>query len=107
MYDSCCSLGPVFVTADSLADPYSLDISCSIERAGKLVFEGAVSTSKLHRRLDALVAALTFANRVPSGSVLLTGTGIIVPEIALTPGDIVRIRVPEIGELVNTAAVVG
>jgi 2-keto-4-pentenoate hydratase/2-oxohepta-3-ene-1,7-dioic acid hydratase in catechol pathway len=62
----------------------------------------------LHRRLDVLVTALTFANRVPVGSVLLTGTGIIVPpEAALAPGDIVRIRIPEIGELVNTAAVVG
>jgi 2-dehydro-3-deoxy-D-arabinonate dehydratase len=108
VYDSCCALGPVFVTADALADPYSLEISCSIERAGQLVFEAAVSTAKLHRRLDVLVTALTFANRVPVGSVLLTGTGIIVPpEAALAPGDIVRIRIPEIGELVNTAAVVG
>jgi protein involved in polysaccharide export with SLBB domain len=39
--------------------------------------------------------------------VLLTGTGIIVPEdAALAPGDIVTIRIPEIGELTNPAVVV-
>jgi 2-dehydro-3-deoxy-D-arabinonate dehydratase len=108
VYDSCCALGPVILTADALPDPYALDITCTIERGGQVIFTGSVSTSTLHRRLEALIAALTFANRVPLGTVLLTGTGIIVPqEAALSPGDIVRIRVPEIGELVNTAAVVG
>jgi protein involved in polysaccharide export with SLBB domain len=39
--------------------------------------------------------------------VLLTGTGIIVPEdAALAPGDVVTIRIPEIGELTNQAKVV-
>jgi 2-dehydro-3-deoxy-D-arabinonate dehydratase len=47
------------------------------------------------------------ANPVPAGSVLLTGTGIIVPEdAALAPGDTVSIRMAEIGELVNPAAMV-
>ena len=45
---------------------------------------------------------------MPAGSVLLTGTGIIVPEnAALAPGDVVTISIPEIGELANTAAMVG
>jgi protein involved in polysaccharide export with SLBB domain len=39
--------------------------------------------------------------------VVLTGTGIIVPaEGALAPGDVVTIRVAEIGELTNRAAIV-
>ena len=47
------------------------------------------------------------ANPVPTASVLLTGTGIIVTEeAALAPGDIVSIRIPEIGELSNPATVV-
>jgi protein involved in polysaccharide export with SLBB domain len=38
---------------------------------------------------------------------LLTGTGIIVThECALAPGDVVSIRVPEIGELSNHAMTV-
>jgi len=37
----------------------------------------------------------------------MTGTGIIVPaEGALAPGDVVTIKVPEIGELINHAAIV-
>ena len=44
------------------------------------------------------------SNPVPAGSVLLTGTGIIVPEeAALAPGDTVSIKIPEIGELSNPA----
>jgi protein involved in polysaccharide export with SLBB domain len=40
--------------------------------------------------------------------VLLTGTGIIVPEnAALAPGDVVSIRIPEIGELTNPVQTVG
>ena len=45
---------------------------------------------------------------VPVGTVLLTGTGIIVTkDAALEPGDVVSIRVAEIGELSNPAEVVG
>jgi len=108
VYDGCCALGPAILVADAAIDPRAFEITCTIERAGQVIFNGAVSTSKLHRQIEELIAALRFANKVPAGSVLLTGTGIIVPqEAALAPGDIVRIRVPEIGELVNTAAVVG
>ena len=108
VYDGCCALGPAILVADAAVDPRAFEITCTIERAGQVIFNGAVSTSKLHRQIEELIAALRFANKVPAGSVLLTGTGIIVPqEAALAPGDIVRIRVPEIGELVNTAAVVG
>jgi 2-dehydro-3-deoxy-D-arabinonate dehydratase len=70
-------------------------------------FSGKISTGKLNRRFESLIEYLMRANFVPSGSVLLTGTGIIVPEdAALAPGDIVTISIPEIGELCNCAAVV-
>src|ERR1017187_10083017 len=76
-------------------------------RSGKVLYHGGVSTAKLHRRLETLVEYLTRANRVPSGTVVLTGTGIIVPqEAALAPGDVVTIAVPEIGELTNTVSIV-
>ena len=108
VYDRCCALGPVILTADSLPDPYKLDMTCTLSRNGKVFYEGAVNTSKLHRKLDTLVEFLTRANSVPVGTVLLTGTGIIVThESALAPGDICTIRIPEIGELSNTVAVVG
>ncbi len=108
VYTACCALGPVIVTADDLPDPYSLEMTCTVTRGERQIFSGGVSTAKLHRKLETLVEYLRRANHTPAGTVLLTGTGIIVPEdAALAPGDIVSIRVPEIGELSNPAVVVG
>ena len=107
VYSACCALGPVVVTADELADPYNLEMTCTITRGGKTTFTGQVSTARLHRKLEILVGYLLRANPVPAASVLLTGTGIIVTEeAALAPGDTVSIRIPEIGELSNPAAIV-
>jgi 2-dehydro-3-deoxy-D-arabinonate dehydratase len=107
VYAGCCALGPVIVATDQLPDPYRLEMTCTVTRGDRTVFSARVSTDRLHRRLDTLVEYLLRANPVPAGSVLLTGTGIIVPETAaLAPGDVVTIRVPEIGELSNPAALV-
>jgi len=107
LYTACCALGPVLVTADELSNPYNLEMSCTIRRGESVLFSGATSTSRLSRKIEDLVAYLMRANPVPSSSVLLTGTGIIVTEeAALAPGDVVSIRIPEIGEMTNTAAIV-
>lgn len=107
MYSACCALGPVIVTADEIADPYKLQMTCAITRDGVTKFQGATSTARLHRKFETLIAYLLRANPVPAGSILLTGTGIIVTEdAALAPGDTVTIRIPEIGELSNHAVIV-
>jgi 2-dehydro-3-deoxy-D-arabinonate dehydratase len=107
IFSACCALGPVIVTADQLPDPYKLEMTCAITRNGSPIFEGRISTSRLHRKFETLVEFLLRSNPVPAGSVLLTGTGIIVTEeAALVPGDTVSIRIPEIGELSNPAATV-
>jgi 2-dehydro-3-deoxy-D-arabinonate dehydratase len=107
VYKACCSLGPWFVTPDSL-DPYALDMTCTVKRGGETIFDGAVSTSKLGRKIETLIEYLLRANPVPGGSVLLTGTGIIVPqEAALKPGDVVTIAASGIGTLSNEAAIAG
>lgn len=107
VYNACCALGPVMVTADELADPYRLEMTCTITRGGREVFRGSVNTSKLNRRIEALIEYVFRANAVPSGSVLCTGTGIIVKEEnALAAGDVVTISAPEIGELANPAVVI-
>jgi 2-dehydro-3-deoxy-D-arabinonate dehydratase len=104
IFDYCCALGPVMVTTDELPDPYHLEMTCTIARGGREIFAGSVSTERLHRRIDTLIEFLMRANRVPVGTVVLTGTGIIVPaEAALQPDDVVTIRIPEIGDLVNRA----
>ena len=107
VYDACCSLGPVLVTPDEVPDPYSLQMSCQITRDGRVTFSGSVSTSKLRRTVEELVDHLTRSNQVPTPTVVLTGTGIIVEqESALRPGDVCTISVPQIGTLSNPAALV-
>ncbi len=107
MYTGSCALGPMIVSPDELGDITRLEMTCTIERGSETRFTGAVSLGRLKRRIETLIEFLLRANPVPSGSVLLTGTGIIVPETAaLAPDDTVVIRVPEIGELSNTAAFV-
>src|SRR6202051_1159954 len=100
VYKACCAFGPVIVTTDELTDPQNLEMTCSIIRNGKKRFEGPTSTARLHRKFETLTEYLLRANHVPAGSVVCTGTGIIVTEdAALAAGDIVSIRVAEIGEL--------
>ncbi len=107
IYTGCCALGPWFVTPDELADPYSLDMGCTIMRSGQAIYSGQTSTSRLGRKIEALIEYLMCSNPVPPASVLLTGTGIIVPqEAALHPDDEVSISVDGIGVLTNPAALV-
>jgi len=108
VFNGCCALGPLIVTPDEIPDPYDLEITATITRSGKTIFSGATSTKKLARKIEEMIEYLFRANPVPPGSVLLTGTGIIVTkESALAPGDVVSIKIPEIGELANTAQLVG
>ena len=106
-YSASCSLGPVIVTTDDLANPYDLRMTCTIQRGGNTIFSGETSTSNLHRKIETLIEYLLRSNPVPAGTVLLTGTGIIVKEdAALAEGDVVTIRIAEIGELSNPCAIV-
>jgi len=107
IFDGCAALGPVIVTADEIKDPYNLEISCTIERNGEIIFNDKSTTQKLTRKIEEMINFLLRSNKIPPGTVLMTGTGIIIPaESALKPGDIVKIRIPEIGELTNVAKIV-
>ena len=106
-YTACCALGPVIVTADEIPDPRALEMTCTITRGTTTTFSGSTSTSKLNRTIETLIEYLMQANQVPAGSILMTGTGIIVTqEAALAEGDVVSIHVAEFGELKNPAVVV-
>jgi 2-dehydro-3-deoxy-D-arabinonate dehydratase len=106
-YTACVSLGPWFVTPDEIGDPYQIAVTCRIERAGKTIFEGSTSTARLNRKFETIVEYLRRANPVPAGTVLCTGTGIIVKEdAALSSGDLVIIESPAIGTLRNPVVVV-
>lgn len=102
IYAGCCSFGPMLVTAEQIADPYSIVVRCRVIRDGKVVFEGEASTAQLSRRYEELIAFLRRDNPIPIGTVLTTGTGIMPPpEAALQDGDIVEIESPQLGKLVN------
>ncbi|MBM3724134.1 MAG: 2-keto-3-deoxy-D-arabinonate dehydratase [Acidobacteria bacterium] len=107
VYNACCALGPVFVTPDELTDPYNLYMTCTITRDGATLFAGETSTARLHRKIETLVEYLVMSNSIPCGTVLSTGTGIIVTEeAALRAGDVCTITVDAIGTLSNVAAIV-
>ena len=102
IYRRCCSIGPCIVSAESVADPHNLAVSCEIFRDGARVFAGETSTSRMVRTCEELAGFLTRHNPVPDGTVVLTGTGIVPEqEFSLQAGDRVRIEIEDIGVLEN------
>ena len=102
IYRRCCSIGPCIVSAESVADPHNLAVSCEIFRDGDRVFSGETSTSRMVRTCEELAGFLTRHNVVPDGTVVLTGTGIVPhQEFSLQAGDLVRIEIEDIGILEN------
>src|SRR5229473_7446785 len=87
IYDGCFSFGPVIVTPEEVADVYAIELSCRISRGGREVFAGSASTAQLKRRFPEIVEWLVRSNRIRTGTVLSTGTGIIQPmEVGLEEG---------------------
>jgi 2-dehydro-3-deoxy-D-arabinonate dehydratase len=102
VFDGCFACGPVIVTAAEVADPHALDLTCTIHRGGRTLYRGQVNTKEMKRRCNELVDWLTRGNTCPPGTVLSTGTGILVPdEHALRDGDVVEITLDGIGTLRN------
>jgi 2-dehydro-3-deoxy-D-arabinonate dehydratase len=102
IFQGSFAFGPVIATPASIPDPHALTIHCLIERGGRPLFEGRASTGDLKRRCEELVDWMGRYNPVPPGTILSTGTGILVPdESALAPGDVVSITIDGIGTLRN------
>jgi len=108
IFQGCCALGPALVTPEEVPDPYGLSVAARILRAGTVTFEDRVETSRIKRRLEELIEYLCRDNPIPAGTVVLTGTGIIVSaEHALRDGDIVEVEIPGFGRLLNPARRLG
>jgi 2-dehydro-3-deoxy-D-arabinonate dehydratase len=96
------AFGPVIATPATVPDPHALEIRCMIERQGRVLYDGQARTGDMKRRCAELVDWLRRYNPIPAGTVLSTGTGILVPdEHALEAGDVVSITIDPIGTLRN------
>jgi 2-dehydro-3-deoxy-D-arabinonate dehydratase len=102
IWRNSCSIGPAIRLAETVEDPYQLQIECRIYRQNEKVVEGSASTGQLKRKFDELVSYLMFDNQVFDGTVLLTGTCIVPPnDFTLVEGDRIEIEIGGIGVLNN------
>jgi 2-dehydro-3-deoxy-D-arabinonate dehydratase len=103
VWKQSCSIGPAIRLAETMLDPYQLQITCRIYRDGQMVVDETASTAQLKRKLEELVSFLHRDNIVFDGTVLLTGTCIVPPnKFTLASGDMIEIDISSIGTLVNT-----
>jgi 2-dehydro-3-deoxy-D-arabinonate dehydratase len=93
VYNASCALGPGIILA-SPEQCRDVSISAEIRRAGGIIFQEETHTSRMKRSLQELVACLGQELDFPQGVLLMTGTGIVPPDVfTLQPGDVVRITV--------------
>lgn len=108
IFAGCCALGPVITLAADGPDPYNLEIACRIIRGSELLYSDSTNSGRIGRTYDELNEYLYRDNPVPMGTVVSTGTGIMVPnEHNLVAGDIVEIEIESIGILSNPAVDLG
>jgi 2-dehydro-3-deoxy-D-arabinonate dehydratase len=102
IYDASCALGPAITPIWEIEAPDRLGIALEIERDGAVAFSGRASTAQIRRPFEYLIDYLGRDQSFSGGAILLTGTGIVPPnEFTLQPGDLVRIAIDGLGELVN------
>ncbi|MDR3378532.1 MAG: fumarylacetoacetate hydrolase family protein, partial [Verrucomicrobiae bacterium] len=101
VYDRSCALGPcVLITREPLA--VTTAIRLEIVRDGAVAFAGVTTLAELKRTPATLVEYLFRDNSFPTGTFLMTGTGIVPPDtFTLESGDRVRITIDAIGTLEN------
>jgi 2-keto-4-pentenoate hydratase/2-oxohepta-3-ene-1,7-dioic acid hydratase in catechol pathway len=101
--DASCPLGPWLVTADEVADPQNLAISCHLNGQAMQSDHTSRQIFSVRRVIAELSAGLTLM----PGDVILTGTpdGIgnaRTPPVFIQDGDVIECRVDGIGSLSNT-----
>jgi acylpyruvate hydrolase len=105
-FDRSGPLGPFVVTADEVADPFDLELSCVIERDGRQEQMQHSNTSLMVHRIPDLIAYISLWSTLEPGDVIATGTPGGVgdgrnPKRFLTPGETVLTRITGVGELKN------
>jgi 2-keto-4-pentenoate hydratase/2-oxohepta-3-ene-1,7-dioic acid hydratase in catechol pathway len=104
--DTFCPMGPAVVTLDEFRDPADLAISCTVN--DEVV--QAARTSHMLFDVSRIVAHCAEAFTLEPGDVIATGTpaGVGVyrdPPRFLGDGDVVRVTIEGIGDLVNTCRI--
>ena len=100
--DTFCPLGPVLVTADEIADPQALHLTCSVN--GEVMQDA--TTDLMVFGVAELISHCSHSFTLEPGDVLLTGTPwgcgeFMNPKRSLAPGDIVECEIDGIGKLRN------
>ena len=104
VYDRSCALGPgILIQPHPM--PVTTQIRMEILRAGIVEFSGSTALTEMKRDPAVLVEYLFRDQSFPYGCFLLTGTGIVPPDLfALRSGDEVHISIDSIGTLMNEVA---
>jgi 2-keto-4-pentenoate hydratase/2-oxohepta-3-ene-1,7-dioic acid hydratase in catechol pathway len=120
-WQGSCSLGPRFFSPAETGEVENLDIGLAIVRVGRRIYERSYSTSARKREFRDLPDMILSYRRtfrddlpaskhirvaddgfLPAGTVILSGTGIIVPErYYAKEGDVVTVFSRRLGNLRN------
>jgi len=100
-YDGCAALGPCIYVTEKPLDVNTM-ISVEINRSDQKVFEGSIAISQIKRTFQELVSFVYRECSFPNGCLIMTGTGIVPgSDFTLQSGDLIKISIDNIGELVN------
>jgi len=104
MYDGSAALGPCILVTEEPISPSTI-IAIEIKRNRQVVFGGNVTIDMMKRKHAELVEFLYREYSFAAGAYLMTGT-CVVPDntFTLQSGDVIKIKIEGIGELVNTVA---
>lgn len=103
-YDGSAAIGPCIYTHSSPL-PTDSQISITITRKGKIVFNNSIGIDRMKRKHEELTGFLFRECSFPFGCLLMTGTGIVPPnEFTLESLDEISIDIDHIGRLTNTVA---
>jgi 2-keto-4-pentenoate hydratase/2-oxohepta-3-ene-1,7-dioic acid hydratase in catechol pathway len=101
--DGYTPMGPCIVTADEIADPQALSITCKVN--GEL--RQSSNTSLMIQPVIAAIVELSQGMTLEAGTIIATGTpgGVALgmkPPVYLRSGDVVECEIEGIGKLINT-----
>lgn len=100
-YDGCAAIGPCIYVTDTPINPETV-IQLDILRNGDPVYTDSIAINQMKRSLEVLASFVYRECSFPYGCMIMTGTGIVPPSgFTLKAGDEIRIKIGNIGTLIN------